>query len=144
MKRISTIILALFWSACTAAAYAAPGEWWEISSKTEMPGMPFAMPATTVKVCVAKGAANAQRQTMQQDKTCKMTDIRTSGNKTSWKMRCDRDGEVMNGSGEITSMPDNYHGVMRMKGTSGGTAVNMTTTYRGKRVGPACDAAQMN
>jgi len=140
MKKTWTIGLALFWGAFSAA-YGAPGEWWEVTSKMEMPGMPFAMPATTTKVCIAKGAVSDPHQSMQ-DKECKMTDIKTSGNKTSWKMRCVRDGEVMNGTGDITSTADSYDGTMHVSGKSGGKPMNMSTTYRGKRIGPACDSSQ--
>ncbi|MDP1633455.1 MAG: DUF3617 domain-containing protein [Gallionellaceae bacterium] len=141
MKKILTISFALFVGAFSAAAYGAPGEWWEVTAKMEMPGMPFAMPATTTKVCLVKGAANDPRQSTQ-DKDCKTTDVKISGNKTSYKVRCVHDGEVMNGTGEITSTPDSYQGTMRLSGTSDGEAVNMNTTYRGKRVGPACDSSQ--
>lgn len=140
MKKTWMIGLALFCSGFSAA-YAAPGEWWEVTAKMEMPGMPFSMPSTTTKVCIAKGAVNDPNQSMH-DKECKMTDIKTSGNKTSWKMRCVRDGEVMNGTGEITSTADSYDGTMNISGTSGGKPMNMTSTYRGKRVGPTCDSSQ--
>jgi len=140
MQKTWVIGLALFWGAFSAAN-AAPGEWWEVTAKMEMPGMPFAMPQTTTKVCIARDAVNDPRQSMQ-DKECKMTDIKTSGNKTTWKMRCVRKGETMNGTGEITSTADSYHGTMHLSGKSDGENVNMTTTYRGKRVGPACDSSQ--
>lgn len=143
MNKISTIGLALLLGAYTSTATAAPGEWWEITSKTEMPGMPFKMPETTVRVCVANDAASDPRQTMQ-DKDCKMTDIKTSGNKTTWKMRCVRDGEVMNGDGEFVGNADSYKGVTRLKGTSDGQAIDMTSSYRGKRVGPKCDSVKDN
>lgn len=135
--------LALLFCTFASAASAAPGEWWEIDSKTEMPGMPYSIPATTTKVCVAKGAASDPRQTMQ-DPACKMTDVRTSGNKTTWKMHCVRNGEAMDGSGEFTGTPDNYQGVTRLKGTSGGHPIDMTSSYKGKRVGPACDSVKDN
>lgn len=137
--KLAFILLAGFGS---TAALAVPGEWWEITSKMEMAGMPFAMPATTVRVCVAKEAATDPRQTMQ-DKDCKMTDIKTSGNKTTWKMRCVHDGEVMNGSGEFTGTASAYQGTTRLTGKSGGEKIDMITSYRGKRVGPACDSAQL-
>ncbi len=143
MNRISTICLALLLGAYASSAAAAPGEWWEITSRTEMPGMPFKMPETTVRVCVAKDAATDPRQTMQ-DKDCKMTDVRTTGNKTTWKMRCVRDGEVMNGDGEFVGDANGYKGVTRLKGTSGGQPIDMTSSYRGKRVGPKCDSAKDN
>lgn len=141
MKHAQTIGLALLLGAFSSVTHAAAGEWWEVSSKTEMPGMPFSMPATTTKVCIAKDAANDPRQSMQ-DKECKMTDVQTSGNKTSWKMHCVRNGEVMNGSGEITSSADSYQGVTRMSGKSGGQPIDMTSNFKGKRIGPACDTAQ--
>src|SRR4030065_2509687 len=74
MKRTLTLICALFVGALSTAAVGAPGEWWEVTAKMEMPGMPFAMPATTTKVCIAKGAVSDPHQSMQ-DKECKMTDI---------------------------------------------------------------------
>ncbi|BBI99919.1 hypothetical protein FGKAn22_16120 [Ferrigenium kumadai] len=142
MKKTLPISLALLWGAFAPAAFAEQGEWWEISSKTEMPDMPFSIPATTTRVCLAKATTHNPPQAMQ-DKTCKMTNISTSGNKTTWKMHCVRNGEVTNGSGEFTGTPDNYQGVTRLSGTTGGNPVNMTSTYRGKRVGPACDTSQL-
>lgn len=142
-KTLPFICLALLSGMFAPSALAEPGEWWEIYSKTEMPGMPYQIPETKTRFCVAKGKADTPRQTMQ-DPACKMTDVKTSGNKTTWKMRCDRNGEVMNGSGEFTGTPDNYQGVTRMKGTSGGHPIDMTSTYRGKRVGPACDSVKDN
>ncbi|HCI14593.1 MAG: hypothetical protein A2063_04070 [Gallionellales bacterium GWA2_60_142] len=143
MNKTSTICLTLLLGAYASNASAAPGEWWEITSKTEMPGMPFKMPETTVRACVEKDAATDPRQTMQ-DKDCKMTDIKTSGNKTTWKMRCVRNGEVMNGNGEFVGNADGYKGVTRLKGTAGGQPINMTSSYRGKRVGPKCDSVKDN
>lgn len=141
MKKILITGLALLAGIFSASAYCAPGEWWEVSSKMEMPGMPFAMPATTSKICIPKGGANDPRQSMQ-DKECKMTDVKFSGNKTSWKVTCNHNGEVMNGTGDITSTPDSYNGKMHLSGVSGGEKINMTTTYQGKRVGPACESSQ--
>lgn len=141
MKPALTVSLALLCATLATASHAESGEWWEITSKTEMPGMPFNMPSTTTRVCVTKGSADDPRQTMQ-DKECKITDVKKSGNKTTWKMRCVRNGEVMNGNGEFTSLADGYQGVTRMSGKSGGQAIDMTSNFRGKRVGPACDTAQ--
>lgn len=142
MNKTSTICLALLLGTSSAAC-AAPGEWWEITSRTEMPGMPFKMPETTVRACVEKDAATDPKQTMQ-DKDCKMTDIKTSGNKTTWKMRCVHNGEAMEGDGEFVGNSDGYKGTTRLKGTSGGQPIDMTSTYRGKRVGPKCDSVKDN
>ncbi|MDO8438594.1 MAG: DUF3617 family protein [Nitrosomonadaceae bacterium] len=139
MKKLLITGLALFGGAFSAAAYCAPGEWWEVSSKMEMPGMPFAMPATTSRVCVAKGSENVPPM---QDKECKMTNVKKSGSKTSWKVLCTSNGSVMNGTGEVTGNQDSYHGTMRISSTSNGETMNMTTAYKGKRVGPACNSSQ--
>ncbi|MDZ4200985.1 MAG: DUF3617 family protein [Gallionella sp.] len=140
MKKSLLFGFALLGVQSIGTAHGAPGEWWEITSKMEMEGMPFAMPSTTARVCIGKGAASDPRQSMP-DKECKVSDIKTSGNKTSWKVRCVRDGEVMNGTGDITSTPDSYNGKLMLSGSAGGQAMNMITRYQGKRIGPACDSA---
>jgi hypothetical protein len=127
----------------SAAAFAAPGEYWEITSKTEMPGMPFAMPATTTKVCIPKGEQNNPERTSG-DKSCKMTDVKTVGNKTTWKVRCDHNGEVMTGSGEQTTSPGSYQGKMQFSGKSGGHDVSMSSAFSGKRIGGSCDTEELS
>lgn len=122
----------------SAVALAAPGEYWEITTKMEMPGMPFAMPATTQKVCIGKGEEKDPRKSSK-DKDCEMTDVKTAGNKTSWKMRCTHDGEVMTGIGEQTTTANSYQGTMKMSGKN----MTMNTSYSGKHVGGGCDTGEM-
>lgn len=55
MKKTFIACLVFAVSAFPAIAFSATGEYWEITSKMEMPGMPFAMPAQTVKVCMPPG-----------------------------------------------------------------------------------------
>ncbi len=137
---ITTLTLAAA-ALSTATAHAATGESWEVTTKTDMPGMPVAMGETTVTICLAKGAAKDPKQLVRQEEGCEMTDIKTSGSKTTWKMRCDRDGEVMTGTGEVTHKPDSYQGVTRLSGTSEGKKVDMTANYQGKRIGTPCDTS---
>lgn len=123
-------------------AGAEQGEFWEVTQKMEMPGMPMAMPETTIKLCLPKGSASDPRQSMRDPQgQCEMTDIVTQGAKTTWKVRCDQGGEVMTGTGEVTSSPESYQGVMHMAGNSGGMAINMTQHYRGKKLGGSCTTA---
>ena len=122
------------------SAYAAPGEYWEITNKMEMPGMPFSMPATTNKVCIPKGGEKDPGKTSG-DKSCQMTDIKTVGNKTTWKAHCDHDGQVMDGIGEQTTTANGYDGKMQMK-TSGKHEMNMTMAFSGKRIGGSCDSEE--
>lgn len=142
MNKSFTAILVMMISMLGAVAYAAPGEYWEISSKMEIPGMPFTMPATTTKVCLAKGGESDPRKTSG-DKNCQMTDIKTVGNKVLWKARCDHNGEVMTGSGEQTATPNSYAGKMQLSGKSGGQDFNMNMAFSGKRIGGACDSEEM-
>ncbi len=125
--------------ALSMAAWGAPGEYWEITSKVEMAGMPMAMPARTMKVCVAKGA----ERNPPPDKDCQMSDVRMSGNKTSWKMTCNRNGEIMTGVGESSGDINRSEGVMRFSGKSGGRSMDMTMSHQSKRIGGACDSEEM-
>jgi hypothetical protein len=107
----------------------------------EMPGMPFAMPATTTKVCIPKGGESNPEKTSG-DKSCKMTDVKTVGNKTTWKARCDHSGEVMTGVGEQTTTPNGYNGKMQFSGKSRGQDMNMTMAFSGKHIGGSCDSEE--
>lgn len=141
MNKFLTAVLSFMVGLLSSTAQAAPGEYWEITTKTEMPGMPFAMPAITTKVCIPKGGESDPKKTSG-DKDCQMTDVKTSGNKTTWKVRCDRNGEVMTGSGEQTTSPGAYQGKMQFSGKSGGHDVNMSSVFSGKRVGGSCDSEE--
>lgn len=141
MNKHLAVMLSVLAGLSSAAVFAAPGEYWEVTTRMEMPGMPFAMPPTTQKVCIPKGGENDPAKTSG-DKDCKMTDVKTVGNKTTWKMRCDRDGEVMTGSGEQTTSPGGYQGKMRMSGKSGGQDMSMSTAFSGKRIGGKCDSEE--
>ena len=126
------LVLALF----STLALAAPGEYWEITNKMEMQGM--SMPGMTHKVCMGKGSEKDPRNSS--DKDCEMTDMKASGNKSSWKMRCNKDGEVMTGSGEMTSAPDRTEGTIQFSSAKTGS---MTINFINKRVGGACDTDEM-
>ena len=102
---------------------------WEITTSMEMPGMPFQPPPNTVRHCYT--AQEVKEQPVPRDEQCKVTDLKNSGSKTSWKFVCT--GEAASkGEGEITYQGDSaYEGRTRMQ-TQGMT---MTTKYRGKRIG---------
>ena len=132
--------IAVATSLCISSVYAATGENWEVTTQTEMPGMPVGMGDSTVTICLAKGAAKDPKQLVKQE-GCEMTDLKTSGSKTTWKMHCDRDGDVMTGTGEVTQKSDSYQGVTKLSGKSEGRAINMTANYQGKRIGTPCDTS---
>lgn len=139
MKKVSYLMLTLIVTMYASLAHAATGETWEITTTSEMNGMK--MPESTLTICLAKGGKPDPQQMMQDDGNCKISDIKTSGSKTSWKVRCDGDGQKMSGSGEFTHSKNSYQGKMRISGTADGEKMEMSTSYRGKRIGTACDTS---
>ena len=119
----------------TPVAFAATGEYWEITNKVEMQGM--SMPGMTSKVCMPSGGEKDPRNSA--DKDCEMSDVKVSGNKTSWKMRCTKEGETMTGSGEMTYSTDRNEGKFDMTTKQG----NMSMSFVNKRLGGACDPDEM-
>ena len=120
---------ALFW--CASALAAGDDESWEMSVKMDMPGM--AMPAMKHTSCLPKGGAY-KPDSGPKDKNCQMTDVKVSGNTTSWKMQC-AGKEPMTGSGEMTRTADTMNGTMKMNMQG----MQMTQVMSGRRVGN-CDA----
>jgi len=102
-------------------------ELWEMSTKTDMPGMP--MPEVTQKVCLVGGEAYKPGKVPHQ-KNCKMTDIVVSGDKTTWKIHCPG-REAMNGSGEVTRTANTMKGTMKLSSKN----IQMTQVFSGKRIG---------
>jgi hypothetical protein len=117
---------------CASALAAGDDESWEMSVKMDMPGM--AMPAVKHTSCLPKGGAY-KPDSGPKDKNCQMTDVKVSGNTTSWKMQCSG-REPMTGSGEVTRTADAMNGTIKMNMQG----MQMTQILSGKRVGN-CDAA---
>jgi hypothetical protein len=115
---------------------------WEVTMEIEMPGMPQRMPAMTSTQCVSKEEAADPSKMMSQGSggasalppDCKVSDMKTAGNTTSWSMKCDGDN-AMSGTGELTYAGDTYRGAMKMNIERGGQPMAVTMTYSGKRLG---------
>jgi hypothetical protein len=95
----------------------------------EMPGMPFQPPPQTMRHCYT--AQEIKEEPVPKNNDCKITDLKSSGNKTSWKLECK--GEMAGrGEGEMIYLGDSaYEGRSTMQ-TQGMT---MTSKYKGKRLG---------
>ncbi len=126
--------LAFVSATCVAAG---KGEMWEITTKMEMEGMP-AMPMPASKVCIPKGQEKDPNRAVPEDKNCKTSDVKVSGNKMSWKMKCEGK-DAMSGSGEMIFGDGTYSGKMKMHDKDG----DMVMVYNGKRIG-SCDVAVEN
>jgi len=119
-------------STSVRAADTEPGVWWEHTIQAEMGGM--SMPATTSKSCMPK--AGIQEPPGAADDRCKVTDVKHSGNKMTWKMVCSGP-EAMTGTGEIVHTKDSFKGKMSMHMPQG----DMTMKMSGKVLGGDCDAS---
>ena len=108
---------------------------WEITSKTEMPGMPFAMPATTFKQCITKKDLVPQGKNTSQQ-SCKMIDNKISGNTVTWTMICDQGGTSSKSTGKISYNGTTFSGEMKMQTSNprAGGMMDITTTMTGKRI----------
>ena len=104
--------------------------YWEVTSQTEMPGMPMKIPATTIKHCYTKEDVKDQKKVIAKDKNCTLTDYKVAGNKVTWAMKCTgQNAGTFNG--ETVFSGDAYTSTMKMK-TQG---QNMTVKVKGKRIG---------
>ena len=124
-----------------AAACAESGEMWEITSKTTLSNIKQVLPVSKLQVCLPKGSAINPRN-VTPNRGCKITDVKTRGSKTTWKVSCGHNGTTLSGSGEIIAGPVSYHGVMRLDSASNGQTIRMTTYFQGRNLGKSCNALQ--
>lgn len=100
----------------------------------------MSMPARTQPVCSPKNAPADTPQGVPTQENCEEYDVQRTGTSLRWKLRCAGDPPA-SGSGEMHYPDkDHYSGQMRMKVG----ADEMQVKMRGKRLGTACDAGQVN
>lgn len=113
-------------------AQAGSGNLYSVTTKMEMQGMPFAMPANTVQVCGPKEQASDKM--VPADKDCTVSNFRNTGNKSSFTMVC-RGENPMTATGEFERLSaDAYRGRMQMKGEMEGEPMDMIITFEGKKI----------
>ncbi|HEX9183449.1 MAG TPA: DUF3617 family protein [Burkholderiales bacterium] len=127
-------------AAAGAGAQGGSDELWDMTTRMEMAGMPGGGQSFTNQVCMRKGQTQPDR--MSQDKNCKVADMRTVGNKTTWRIEC-AGRDPVTGEGEVTRTRDSMNGRMRMQGKRGNESFDMTTVMSGRLVG-TCDAEAQN
>ena len=139
MNRFLTVSMLVVTSCYAATVYGASGETWEVTTKTaDAVGSGF-IPETVVTLCLPPGGAKDPQLLLRQENDCEMTDIKTAGKKTTWKVRCGSGDNEMTGTGDVTYSTNSYQGMTKLAGRSGGEPVHMKMTYQGKRVGAVCD-----
>jgi hypothetical protein len=133
MKKCIIVILSvLVLSSTSFAADTMRDGYWELITVMDMPGMPMKMAPTKVKHCYSKEDVKDQKKTISTDKNCTVTDLKQSGNKVTWKMKC-TGKNAGTFSGETVYKGDAYDSTMKMQ--SQGQTMNMKVTA--KRLG-AC------
>ncbi len=122
----------LFPATLLAAASPMQEGLWEIVTSVNMPGMPYKAPPTRVTHCYTKEDLKDNGKVVPQQKgDCKVTDMKYSGGKMTWKMVCSGK-HATRGEGEITYKGSTaYEGSMKMD-TEGMT---MISKYKAKRIG---------
>jgi hypothetical protein len=106
------------------------GEQWEYSGTMDMMGMKMPMPPS--KVCTRPGAES----TPTADKRCKVSDVKTTASKTSYRVSCPPP-DAMEGSGESERKGDTVVSSFRMKSKDGEMKMSMT----GRKLGPCTPSA---
>lgn len=138
MRLSSRLVLTAAMLAVAANAGAQPGsgDRYSVTSRIEMPGMPFQMPPQKTEVCTSKQAATASM--VPKEDNCRVYDFKIVGQKSSYRIEC-TGKDAMTGEGENEQLGATaYRGSMRMKGKAEGEDVNIVMRYDGKRVGD-CD-----
>lgn len=105
------------------------GEQWEVTSQMVLEGMPMQMPKQTQRVCQPKNWTEPPGA--KRDESCRITDLRTSGNTTTWNMTC-TGPDAMSGRGEITRTPTSYAGAITMSSEYGGMKIQLSGKLLGE------------
>jgi hypothetical protein len=133
MKLVFAVLVLVSLPATILAADGIRAGMWEITSKMEMPGMPMAMPPTVIKHCYTKEDVKDKKKMISRDKNCTVIDLKRSGNKVSWKMKC-TGKHAGTFSGETVFSGDSYKSVMHMQ-SDARKGESMTMNVNGKRIG---------
>ncbi len=127
-------ITALFTSIAWAGPQMNPGKW-EITTKTEMAGMPSH--SLTHTQCITSNDLVPMSGDANQN--CQVKNMKTIGNTVSWEISCGSQGGQggqMNGTGEVTYTGDTMEGKMEME--IQGMDMKVKNSLSGRRIGP-CD-----
>jgi hypothetical protein len=102
---------------------------WEVTANITMDGM--RLPGAPSRVCT-KG--NQADRMMPMEKDCKTSDVKTSGNRTTFRVVC-TGKDPMSGTGDMTTGKGSYRGVLSLSGIVDGEKSTMVAEYSGKLVG---------
>ncbi len=110
-----------------------PGKW-EITTQTEMEGMPMSIPPVTHTQCIMGDELIPQSQDANSE--CVVSDMEISGDTVSWKIVCSGQNGGMEGTGKIIYSGDSMEGTMDM--VIQGAGMQVKNKISGRRIGD-CD-----
>ncbi|MBT8341929.1 MAG: DUF3617 family protein [Desulfatitalea sp.] len=105
---------------------------WEITSSTEVTGMPMKIPSQTHTQCMKKASPVPHQK--QPNQECETVDVKTSGNTVTYTMVCNTPGGKMTGKGKITYSGETMAGGMDMQMQG----MSMVSKFSGRYIGQ-CD-----
>lgn len=134
---ITTAVSIVFSLFLGSIAYAEPNMqegMWEITSKTEMPGMPMEMPPMKFNQCLTKKDIVPQKKEKNED--CKMVSTNVDGNTVTWVMQCRMKDGTMDSTGKITYKGNGFDGVVKaVMNTKDTGKMEVTQQMSGRRIG---------
>jgi hypothetical protein len=109
MKKIlmmGTVFLLIIWAAVVWADL--KEGLWEITTQTEIKGMPYAMPPTTLRQCITRN--DPVPQTKDKNYECKTLDQKVTGNTVTYTVECKGKEGVMKTTGKTTYTDKSMNG----------------------------------
>jgi hypothetical protein len=137
LLRITLAITIVFSLVLSGFAFAEPNMqegMWEITMKTEMPGMPMAMPPMKFTQCLTKKDLVPQKKEKNED--CKMISTKVDGNVVTWVAQCRMKDGTVDSTGKITYKGNGFDGVIKVLMDTKDTGKMEVTQYMsGQRIG---------
>jgi hypothetical protein len=129
---LTTILLLLSVATHAEGIKLTPGKWQiEVTSSMSMMPQPI---IKKLEECITADQLSPS-ELMRDTGSCKVSDIKSSGNQLSWKMICKHHGGEMAGSGQFTSQGSQMNGEMQMAMDLSGQKLTILNKWNGKRVG---------
>jgi hypothetical protein len=89
---------------------------WHIRVTHEMVGAPFTRPPTELDECITPEQANDPKLMVQKNnKDCEPADVKSEGNKVTFKITCHKNGSTHTGTGELVYAGESYSGTMTVE-----------------------------
>ncbi len=107
---------------------------WEMTIKTEMPGMPMEMQPMKFNQCLTR--KNLVPQNREKSEDCRIISTKVDGNTVTWAAQCRMKDGIADSTGKITYLGKSFSGVvkvvMNMKDTG---KMEVTQHMSGRRIG---------